>query len=360
MIDVDRVMGEAAQLVEARPRVYSTMIVCTRPPSRRLIPPVEWRDARAVSEWLRYHDFPAVRQHGGFAIAITARDAHSAAAVAADAADRLRARAAVGSRNSTEILAEVFVAGHPVPIATERSRRAEVRALERERKLLDITAFDSVDQALELLSHLNTAPAPVAAAAGWAAVESLLSGPGDVGKVVTAERLANLVACSWPRAELTTIAWARVYQAADLPDALAEELRHYTTNKERAERVLRAIRQREDLQLVRPADQMAARRMERLVRAPRDELIAVRERAGEALRRLYRQRNLVVHGGQTAGFGLVAALRTAAPLVGAGLDRVTHAAFVAGTRPLELVARAQVEIERAGTNDAPSLTSMLD
>jgi hypothetical protein len=100
--------------------------------------------------------------------------------------------------------------------------------------------------------------------------------------------------------------------------------------------------------------------MRKLLAAPRRELLAVREQAGDALRRLYRQRNLVVHAGLTAGFGLASSLRTAAPLVGAGLDRVTHAALVAGREPLEIAARAQLEIERAGTVDAPVLTRMLE
>jgi hypothetical protein len=42
------------------------------------------------------------------------------------------------------------------------------------------------------------------------------------------------------------------------------------------------------------------------------------------LRRLYRQRNLVLHWGRMNAVGLRAALRTAAPLVGAGMDRIAH------------------------------------
>lgn len=359
-IDEDLLMDKARTLAGTPATVHRTMLLFDRPPSQQLAPPIGWTNATRTRGWLHDHGFQPIRQHGGVKLAITARDPHTAAQIAADAADRLRARSAVGSRTNLEILSEIFVAGHPEPIAAERSRRAEVRALEREGRLLDVGAFDAVDQALELLSHLNTAPAPVAAAAGWAAVESLLSGPGDQDKVITADRLANLVACSWPRAELTTIAWARVHQMSDTSDAIADELRAYATNRERADRILRAIQVQEDLQLTRPAERMAIQRMERLIRDPRGELIAVRERAGEALRRLYRQRNLVVHGGQTAGFGLAAALRTAAPLVGAGIDRLTHAALVSGTQPLALAARAQMEIERAGTRNAPALTSMLE
>lgn len=321
----NRLMSEAQDLIAEGPREYAVMLAFARPPDKRIARPTEWRDATAVSEWLADNGFAKIRQHGGLSVTVNARDHHAAAQVAADIADRLCARAAVGSRDRPAFLDDIFVAGHPRPIAAERSRRAEVRALERESKLLEINAYDTVDQALELLSHLNTAPAPVAAATGWAAVESLLSGPGDDDKVVTAERLANLVACSWPRAELTTIAWARVYQASDAPDRLADELRAYATNRERADRVLQAIIDDEDLQLTRPAERLALGRMQRLIRDPRRELIAVRERAGDALRRLYRQRNLVVHGGQTAGFGHKRCAATYGHArIGSGVERETQ------------------------------------
>ena len=356
----DDLISRADHLIASGPQPYAVMVAFSRPPDTRLSRPEEWRSPTDVSQWLGNHGIAKVRQHGGLLLEIEARDPHSAGRIAVDTADRLSARAAVGTRDKIDFLDEVFVAGHTQPIAAGRSRRAEVRALERENKLLDLAASGIVDQALELLSHLNTAPAPVAAATGWAAVESLLSGPGDDDKVVTAERLADLVACSWPRAELTTIAWARVYQASGETDELANELRGCATNRERADRILRAIVEGEDLRLRRPAERLALRRMEALIRDPRRELIAVRERAGDALRRLYRQRNLVVHGGQTAGFGLATAVRTAAPLVGAGLDRVTHAQLVNGVRPLEIAARARLEIERAGTTHTSPLTGMLE
>jgi hypothetical protein len=255
--------------------------------------------------------------------------------------------------------AESYVSGHGDPLLPRASRRAEVRALEREDALLRLDQDGPLDQSLELLSHLNVSPDAVAAAAGWSAVESLLSGPGDEEKFVTADRLASLVACSWPRAELTTIAWARIHQA-DGPDALAEELRALATNRDRAERVFTAVVNDEDLGLTRPAERLAVKRMERLARSPRDQLLAVQRHALGSLSRLYRQRNLVLHGGQTAGFNLATALSLAAPLVGAGLDRLTHAALVDGRQSLEMAARAKLEIHRAGSPGAPRLTALLE
>lgn len=359
-IGAAELFSRAAALVKSPLQAFEVMLVFERPPSQRFSRPEQWRDARQTSSWLKTRGYGSVRQHGGLLIEVTARDANMAARQATDIADRLTARAAVGTRSELVTREECFVGGQHEPMRGRVSRRAEVRALEREDALLAVDAPGPVDQALELLSHLNTAPDPVAAAAGWSSVESLLSAPGDEDKVITADRLANLVACSWPRAELTTIAWARTYQAGNDPDPLAEELRGLATNRERSDRILKAVAEEEDLQLTWPAEQMALRRMERLLRAPRAELVAVQRRATATLRRLYRQRNLVLHGGQTAGFNLASALRTAAPLVGAGMDRVTHAALVSGVRPLELAARAQMEIERAGTAQAPSLTSLLE
>ena len=353
-------IGETQALIAKKPRSYDVLLTFAKPLANRVPRPPEALDATAVARWLAANNFERIRQHGGLALQVTARDPHAAAQQAVDTADRLRARAVVGTRDELRFHDAIHVAGHAKPITARRARRAEVGTLERQQRLLDLDASDTIDQALELLSYLNTAPAPVAAAAGWAAVESLLSGPGDEDKVVTAERLANLVACSWPRAELTTIAWARIGQAADAPDAIADELRGLATNRQRAERILEAIANDEPLQLSKPAERLALRRMQKLVKDPRHELLAVRDQAADALRRLYRQRNLVVHSGLTAGFGLASALRTAAPLVGAGLDRVTHAALTIESSPLEIAARAQVEIERAGPRDAPPLTRMLE
>lgn len=359
-LDAAALVTEVATLVSRPDEAFEVMVLFAKPPSAQVTKPDEWRSPSAARKWLEDQGFAPVRQHGGLLLCIPARDPFSAAETAGQLVDRLHARAAVGSRDRVLAMPESFVAGHPTPLAQRNSRRAEVRALGREQALMRLDQPGPIDQSLELLANLNTSPDAVAAAAGWSAVESLLSAPGDEDKVVTADRLADLVACSWPRAELTTIAWARVYQAGKSPDVLATELQEMETNRARAERILLAIRNEENLGLLRPAEQMALRRMEKLVRSPREQLLGVQARAAVCLRRLYRQRNLVVHGGLTAGFSLNTALKIAAPLVGAGLDRLTHGALVDGRHPLELAARARFEIHRAGSDGATELTALLE
>ena len=86
----------------------------------------------------------------------------------------------------------------------------------------------------------------------------------------------------------------------------------------------------------------------------------VRGHAQSSIRRLYRQRNLVLHGGRTRGVTLNATLRTVAPLVGAGVDRIVHLYLTAGVDPLQSAARAEYELGRAGAPGAPEVTALLE
>jgi len=86
----------------------------------------------------------------------------------------------------------------------------------------------------------------------------------------------------------------------------------------------------------------------------------VRAAVEGSLRRLYRQGNIVLHGGSTESVALDAALRTAAPLVGAGLDRVAHAYLADGITPLALAATAETSLALVGAQDAPPVTDLLE
>jgi hypothetical protein len=77
----------------------------------------------------------------------------------------------------------------------------------------------------------------------------------------------------------------------------------------------------------------------------------VQQQVEDAFRRLYRQRNLVVHAGHTTSVAGDGCLRTAAPLVGAGIDRLVSAAALHGTPPLTVAVRAELalaSVHRAG------------
>ena len=98
----------------------------------------------------------------------------------------------------------------------------------------------------------------------------------------------------------------------------------------------------------------------KMLREPRRTLMRVQEHAGSAFRRLYRQRNMVLHGARMDAVALRASLRTAAPLVGAGIDRIIHAHYVGKVAPLPLTAQAQVALATIGTEGGPGITTLLD
>lgn len=351
----------AQTLLDTGPTDFEVLLTVAEDTKTSAPRPDRWRTRGQAAAWLIEQGVETrPRQSGGLLLTLSAWDARHAAAQAHDFADRLSARAAVGTKVPLVFHSEVFVAGHTDPFPLKRRRRADVRALERQRALFDLAEPTAVDSALELLAQLDMAPSPVAVAGGWSAVESLLTAPGDRGNTVAADRLAALVACSWPRAELTTLAWARVNQEGGDNAPLAQELRDKRENREKAEVMLRAINDGVETGLTRPAELAGVERMRDLVADPNDVLNRVRTHAMDTLRRLYRQRNLVLHGGQTQAVALEATLRTAAPLVGAGLDRVTHAFLVHARSPLDTAARGDYRLKTLGGPGEPSVLALFD
>lgn len=358
----------AAAFLQRPPRTFDAVVVFQTQPhvnhDRNPLPP-GWMTPAEISTWLEEHGLKRIRTRGGVRLSIDALDPEGAAAEAAAIADRLSARVAVGTRSELRLPERIFVTaadghGAVTSLPYRRNRKVEVPSIERQGKVFDLDTSGPVDAALELLAHLDAGPPPVAVAAGWSAIEALLTGPGDKNKVPAADRLASLVACAWPRAELLTLAWARQQQPAEEDDRVAGELAALQSSQDRVDYVLETIERGDALGLTDPAERAAHARMAELARDPRKTLTTVRTYAQHATRRLYRQRNLVLHGGRTWGIALEASLRTAAPLVGAGLDRIAYSHLSHGRQPLETAAQAEVEIQRAGTETAPRLTALLD
>ncbi|MEH3055392.1 MAG: hypothetical protein PGN13_15545 [Patulibacter minatonensis] len=114
------------------------------------------------------------------------------------------------------------------------------------------------------------------------------------------------------------------------------------------------------LELDDESSRLAQARLQACVRSPVETLRSRVAAAERTVRRLYRQRNLVLHGGRVDGVALSRSLTTAAPLVGAGIDRLAHAHFTAGTEPLDLAARAIHAVAVVGTARAKPLGELLE
>jgi hypothetical protein len=351
------IVGEAHALAQSPQRSF-TVVVAFAVASHPLGGP-GWVDAASLAKWLQGNGLGkrALRQYGGMRLQVLARDPWSAAEEAGERVDRIAARVAIGTRGTRLIPhSEAWVEGRKESYPLRSPRRVEVLALERENKLDGFDNTNIVDAALELLGPLDTGAVGPAVASGWAAVEAVLTMPGDRQRVLAADRLAALVACSWPRAELTALAYAHETNASD---TLATRLRGSADNRERAAIAATAVASGETLALPHGSDQAARERMKEFLSSPRLRLLDVQEHATAAIRRLYRQRNLVLHGGRVGAVALKAALRTAAPLVGAGFDRIAHAWYVNGVDPRDLAARARLRIEQAGLAGR-SVTDLLE
>jgi hypothetical protein len=100
--------------------------------------------------------------------------------------------------------------------------------------------------------------------------------------------------------------------------------------------------------------------MREVLREPQKRLHDISTHLSTVFRGFYRNRNIVLHGGKTDAVGLRSSLRNAAPLVGAGMDRIAHAWFVEGLQPVEIAARANVRIATVGAPDAPGIVDLLN
>lgn len=313
--------------------------------------PDRWLEARRVSEWLTEHGFPVedIKQQGGLLLTVTERDAVAAAASASEIVDVFAARVLVSLNKEVRPLPHAWVAGEKRPIPISRAfRGVHVGAVHRENRVwLEFEKDDAVDPAIELLAPLQSSSPAAAVAGGWAAIEFLLSEP-DTSRSEAADRLATIVACSFPRAELTMLSYVLENTESDI----ANKLKDIEENRDRAALVAQAIASGNIPTLDEPSDEAAFERMRVLLASPSDKLADIQIHATDAFRRLYRQRNLVLHGGKTSAVALRASLRTAAPLVGAGVDRIVHGRYVDRLHPLELAARARLALVTAGADPA--------
>jgi hypothetical protein len=353
------VVQEAHTLANGPIQQFDVLIAFGASPREDVPKPDGWLDAQAVSQWLvaNKSDPRNVRQVGGILLVINARDRWGAATRAFEIADRLAARVAAGTRRQLALLDRVWVSGHPEAFPRER-RGMEIGSLERDEKLYVLQPNNDLDAALELVAPLDSGGVSPAVAGAWAAIEALLVVPDDgSNRVIAAERLADLVACSFPRAELTTLAY-KYMQAAG--DTLKADLDALTSNRDRAKRLADHITAGGSLTLSHPSDVAAVSRMTLVLKAPKNVLADVQGHAARVFRRLYRQRNLVLHAGRVRAVALEATLRGSAPLIGAGLDRIAHAWFIESRTAAELAARAKVRLELVGTPRGRALVDLLE
>lgn len=322
-------------------------------------PSSPWLSNQEVSQWLRTNGFSVkeVRQRGGVNLQISARDVFSAAEKAAEIIDRFIMRVSLGTYRTIVPIRKVWVSGEkePVPLRGAR-RRIEVHALSREKQLYASDHSGKIDAGMELAAPLNSELPSVAVAGGWAAIESLLTGPGDKERVLAADRMATITACSFSRAELTALSYKLEEQGGEIE----ARLKACATNRDRAAILAELIRNNAPPTFPNQSDTAALARVSAVLANPGVVLRDIESHIAIAFRRLYRHRNMVLHWGKTDAIGLRSCLRAAAPLLGAGLDRIAHAWFIEKCDSLELAARAEIRLATVGGASGYSPLDLLE
>lgn len=323
-----------------------------------------WRNATQIAAIIEDIDQKGIspRQNGGFVLEILAKDPYAAVDRAEEMLSRWATRVEFGTDGTLELAGrEAWVEGvdRPIPLVG-RGRQVKIGALSRESQLYTALDDDHVSQrindALQILQPISGESRSAAISGGWATIETLLTGGGE-NKALAADRLAAIVACSYPRAELTTLSYIHTGLAAD---ELASGLSGLADNLRRSELVADALSEGRSVVGRGRQDDAACERMRNVLISPQKELAKVCDYIKTSILRMYRQRNLIVHGGIVSGQERRLALGMAAPLVGAGLDRIIHAWFTERLPPLELAARANLNLQLVGSTTGPRPTKLLE
>lgn len=346
-----------AELAASPRREFEVLLAFAETPDMPNGVPSSWLRGSAIAAWLEQHGFSTtnVRASVALVLRVPARDHIGAASAARGEADRYAARSLIATGKPLRTLPSLWVKGASMPAPMkEASRGVGVKELFREDRVFSSDASQSVDAALELLAHLDGSSPPAAIAGGWGAIEGLLADPSD--RSSAADNLATLVTCSFPRAELTALSYRIERQH---PEA-SQDFAGLTANRDRAKAVAQMIVEGRVPPMRGEVDQASIARLRKLLGNPGPELQTIRDAIGESFHRLYRQRNLILHGARLDSVALTASLRTVAKLAGAGMDRITHGFYVQRLKPMELVARANLSLALANREEPLSCVDLLE
>jgi hypothetical protein len=223
---------------------------------------------------------------------------------------------------------------------------------------------DRFADALVLLSSMKLGTTGASLASGWAAMEGLLG--GSEGNYQVAEKMANILAASFVRAELTWL----VHSGFASPRLQ----RQFTGTASRAAGILeQRLRDKEFKHTAcrRKTDQLAVERLKTLIRLDEgneqqqfNTLDGMRARLESTFNRLYRQRNIVLHGGRLGSIATSASIRMAPALVAAVFDRIlassNHNKSSDRKAPLELAALARKRLQDLRDSPSKQLARLLD
>jgi hypothetical protein len=273
---------------------------------------------------------------------------------------KLLARVQLGFGQTEKVEFEpdvVDVSSNKIRTPLEDLRSIRLPSIQRNRLFVGgENSEQQLDGAIALLASQSGEVRGASIASVWAAAEGLLGRPGGKGTDV-ADRLADIVACSFPRAEIGELArnWVE-NNSGDLADSLRDQ-----ASADQARIMSTYLMTTGDPGFKRASDKAAVVRYIQLASDPEVVLKRVRGYYSGVFRRLYYQRNFVMHAAKFDSVTLGVSVRTAPALVAAALDRLVNAQHgKMAVSPLALAARAENELDMVGKTGAHPLYLLLD
>jgi hypothetical protein len=363
---VEGLIEQVCDVASRAVKEYEVLIPVHSMPSAETTSIAAWRTAAETSAWIAAEHpgrTASIRQSGSFLLTVGARDPWGAVEVASALIQSVAARVSVAfSLGKTFSMGDrAFVKNSTREFSLKEPRRqVELKSLQRPELLLNPRheAFSGrLSAVLDLAALVETGPPESAVAGGWAAVEILLRRKG-VGSLEQTKELAAVVACSLPRAELTTLAYAYQNENGDL---LASQLDSAPTNRERCRLLEAAFKSGASLEFSKESDQTAEARIRTLILQPTPTLRRIQQLVNAAFLRLYRQRNLVLHGGRIESDAMSTTMMMTPALLGAAIDRFVHTSVNEHLlEPADLVARAEIAIQLCGESEGRGIADLLE
>lgn len=364
--DLPTVLRKARDMLLEPRRSFKFCVSFTRAPAevRRSFGD-DWLDSDTYIQRFRAATNPnrrPVPREGAGAVewSIDARDPHAAMYELLEWQQKLIARVQLGFGQGAKVEFDddvVDMSAQKVRTPLEDRRSIRVPTIQRSRLFVGGTqSAQQLDGAIALLASQTGEVRGASIASVWAAAEGLLGRPGGKG-IDVADKLADIVACSFPRAEVGDLArtWAEKGDG-ELADALRGQ-----ASADQARLMSEYLRTSGDPGFKRADHRAAVARYLQLLANPSAVLLRVRGYYSSVFRRLYYQRNFIMHAAKFDSVTLGVSVRTAPALVAAALDRIVNAQQEPnGVSPLGLAARAENELQMVGQSGARPVYALLD
>lgn len=326
--------------------------------------PSEWLTAQQMKRWKHKHapNEPLLRHQGGFLLTVQARDVNGAAIVAQRQLAQLSFKFQSGSNNHFTILPTMWSQEKGTAFPTRREIQTfKLRAFQRANVLHHLEIGMKVRNILAIVEPLQTQDSHVAIVNGWMAIESLLVDAGEEDWKA-AERMAYIVAASYFRAEMTWL--ARNYsEKYEKQCSTAKLIKDSELSADRIRLMGEVICKEDSFELLDPRDQLAIRKIRETVENPAAAFSRTRDILKREFLRMYRKRNLIVHGGRVLDDGVDSDADKVIPLLIAGIDQLLIANIQYGLDPKALAGAIRFKsrhLVKDGNSKIYSIWGLLD